>query len=316
MPSSKIEVITHTRRVGVSNYSKMALDRVVSTCNNIHYSLYIACERYILSNYPHIRHWVEDLPKMGRSSFTLDDVRAQFPDMSSESMHRALDRLSIAGKVQSIWRGFYAIVLPEYGLDGNIPPVEYIDQLMAYAEADYYVALLSAASYQGASHQAPQVFQVISNKQMRSKTVAGTQLEFALKTSILKDGIEQKMMKSGYVNVSVPALTALDLVRYPSRSGGISHAASVIAELADVIDFATLDEDVLRAEPRATVQRLGYLLEDVIGEAELARELYEKCQQMELRFFQANLVPKQESKRIGYSSKWKIVINYDVEVDE
>jgi len=269
-----------------------------------------------LHNYSYLRYWVDDLPKRGRSSFSLEDAKAQFPDMSDENMRNALYGLSVAGKVRSVWRGFYAIVLPEYGLDGSIPPVEYIDQLMTYVDAEYYVALLSAASYQGASHQSPQVFQVIADKHVRSKNTSGSRLDFAFKKNMPNCCIEQKIVKSGYINVSMPALTALDLVSYASRSGGISHVASVLSELADAIDFSKLNEDLLRDESRVTVQRLGYLLEGVLGEVELAESLYNKSVEAGLHFSRASLASGNTGQGLGYDRKWKIVINYDVEVDE
>ncbi|MCL2746615.1 MAG: type IV toxin-antitoxin system AbiEi family antitoxin [Coriobacteriia bacterium] len=269
-----------------------------------------------MDNYLHIRDWVDDLPKVGRISFSLEDAKMQFPDMSDDAMRSALRRLSEARKVHSVWRGFYVLVLPEYGRDGTIPPVEYINQLMSYIGTDYYVALLSAASYQGASHQAPQVFQVVTGKQLRSKTISGSRLEFFYKKNMPRDCIDQKIVKSGYINVSAPALTAIDLVSYISRSGGISHVATVLSELAESIDFSILSAGLLRNESCATVQRLGYLLESVLGEGELAESLYDKSVEAGLEFSRADLAKKQDGKTPSYDNKWKIVINYDVEVDE
>ena len=269
-----------------------------------------------MDDYRYIRHWVDDLPKMGRLSFSLDDVRRQFPDMKSQSILKDLHRLSAAGKIRSVWRGFYAVVLPDYGFSGDVPPIEYIDQLMTYLKIDYYVALLSAASYQGASHQSPQVFQVMCNKQLRPKSACGIRLEFSSKSRMPKSGIVQKTVKSGTINISSPALTAIDLMGYPARSGGINNVASVLAELAESIDLANLEADLLRSEPTATIQRLGHLLETVIGEQELADDLYNSCKQVGLKFSSADLVPGQLLNGTSYDSRWRVSVNYDVEVDK
>jgi predicted transcriptional regulator of viral defense system len=264
----------------------------------------------------YIRNWVDNLPKMGRLSFSLGDVTRRFPDMAGRSVSNALHRLIAAGRLRSVWRGFYAIVLPEYGIDGDVPPVEYIDQLMEHLQTDYYVALLSAASYQGASHQSPQVFQVMCGRHVRSKSAGGLRLDLAFKGRMPKSGIEQETVKSGTVNVSTPALTALDLVGYPARVGGINNAASALAELADSIDFGALDAGLLREEPRATIQRLGHLLESAVGEQGLADSLYSLCGQSGLKFNRTDLVPGRQSDKSGYDGRWKIVLNYDVEVEE
>jgi len=285
-------------------------------CNNHQLLTIIAYEWNSLNDYKYIRYWVEDLPKEGILSFSHADVSRQFPDMSSASVNNALYRLVAAGKIRSVWRGFYAIVLPEYGISGDVPPVEFIDQLMNHLGVCYYVALLSAAAYQGSSSQAPQVFQVIANKQLRSKETNGTRLELSFKRDIPQGYMEQKLVKSGYVNVSKPAVTALDLVRYHARSGGLAHVASVLAELADSIDFTVLDADLLRSERCATVQRLGYILDSVLGENELACELYDRSTSAELDFSRVSLVTGQHKIQFDYDSKWKIAVNSSLEVDD
>ena len=276
--------------------------------------MFIAYERNELGVYSDIRLWVEELPKVGRSSFCLEEAVERFSHMTSAGLANALDRLSRSGKICSVWRGVYALVLPEYGLSGSIPPVEYIDQLMNYVGAEYYVGLLTAASFQGASHQSPQVFQVVVNKQLRSKEVAGARLEFAFKKNMSACGIEQKAVKSGSINVSVPAVTALDLVSYLSRAGGISSAATVLAELADFVDFRAIDASCLDHEPRASIQRLGFILDRALGEADLAQELFEKCEQTGIRFSRTVLASGRPGKMLSFDSKWKVAVNYDLEV--
>lgn len=235
--------------------------------------------------------------------------------MSAQSTLNALHRLVSARKIHSVWRGFYAIVLHDYGLDGDAPPVEYIDQLMNHLRTNYYIALLSAASYQGASHQSPQVFQVMCDKQLRSKTVCNSKLEFVCKSKMPIRGIDEKVVKSGTIKVSVPALTALDLVGHPNRSGGISNVASVLAELSGAIDFNLIDGALLKSEPKSTVQRLGYLLENVLDEQALANRLFDKCRQAGIRFARTDLVLRQPAEKLGYDAKWQVVINYRVEVE-
>jgi predicted transcriptional regulator of viral defense system len=259
---------------------------------------------------------VDDLPKMGRLSFSFDDAASHFPDMVARSLQNALHRLSVAGKVRSVWRGFYAVVLPEYGMSGDVPPVEYIDQLMGHLKTEYYVALLSAASYQGASHQSPQVFQVMCSRHLRSKSVNGTRLELAFKSRMPRSGLEERTVKSGTINVSSPALTALDIVRYPSKVGGINNIASVLAALSDSIDFGTLASDLLRHESGATVQRLGHLLEATIGEQRLADGLYDLSKQSGLEFNRVDLVPGCSSGKRSTDRRWRVAVNYDVEVQE
>jgi predicted transcriptional regulator of viral defense system len=266
--------------------------------------------------YRQVRYWVDDLPKTGRSSFSFNEACAQFPKLPPDYVKNALYRLSVAGKVKSVWKGYYAVLLPEYGLDGIVPQVEYIDQLMSYIGADYYIALLSAASFQGASHQAAQVFQVIANKPLRTKNKDDVQLEFAFKKEIAKEFLAQKVVNSGMVNISVPELTALDLVSYPARAGGLSYVANVLSELAEKFDFKALDSSFFQRVPRVSIQRLGYLLDAVLDENDLADSLYENSLQAGVRFKRTSLVSALPSLGKPCNEKWQIVANYDVEVDE
>jgi hypothetical protein len=134
--------------------------------------------------------------------------KRQFSSMPVTNIKNALYRLSRAGKIQSVWQGFYTVTLPEYGLSGKAPPVEYIDHLMRYIGSRYYVALLSTAALEGASHQAPQVFQVIAEKQFREKRMPGTRLEMIEKKAICPAYLVTKNVNSGIVTVSSPELTA------------------------------------------------------------------------------------------------------------
>jgi predicted transcriptional regulator of viral defense system len=59
-------------------------------------------------------------------TFSLEDVAAEFPDFAKEHVHLALSRQVSKGEIQSVWRGFYAVILHEFGLKGDVPPIEYI----------------------------------------------------------------------------------------------------------------------------------------------------------------------------------------------
>src|SRR5207244_10392072 len=61
-------------------------------------------------------------------------------------------------------RGFYVIVPPEYRVAGSLPAAWFIRDLMDYLRRPYYVGLLTAPSLHGAAHQAPQEFQVVTDR--------------------------------------------------------------------------------------------------------------------------------------------------------
>jgi predicted transcriptional regulator of viral defense system len=259
----------------------------------------------------------DDLPKRGRMSFSLAEAFANFPRKPEQQVKNALNRLVRANKIRSVWRGYYAIVLPEYGLRGIIPPTEYIDQLMAYLREDYYVALLSAAGLHGSSHHAHQAFQFVCGKYHRPKAQSGGELIPVYKRNISQKYIVKRNVRSGMINISSPELTAADLLVYSAKSGGINFIATVLGELAESMDFRNIDPDFFQGIPKPAAQRLGYLLGEVLDEGILADTLYAKSKSAGLDFKQTPLVLQKDA-ALGDEdvNRWRVIPNEVVEVDE
>jgi len=260
---------------------------------------------------------VDELPKRGKTSFTLKEAEEQFPDKPVTSVRRALARLSNDGKIHSVWKGFYAITLPEYGLKGVVPPLDYVDQLLRHLGAGYYVALLTAASYIGSSHHAPQVFQIISDKILHTRNRSEVKIEPAYKKTLTGKYLNRINSRTASVAISSPELTAIDLVLYIKRAGGINQVATVLEELAESIDFQKVDVDFFSDIPAAAVQRLGYLLEAALEEKTLADSLYDKAKLSGISFKATPLVAdiNGRSAIISRNRRWEIIVNYEVEID-
>ena len=271
----------------------------------------------MVSDYTQIRYWIDDLPKRGITTFSLNEAENQFIKKPVASVRRALARLSSAGKIQSVWRGFYAISLPEYGLEGVAPPIDYIDQLMRHLGCGYYVALLTAASYRGATHNAPQVFQVICDSILHEKRKNGVRIEPAYKKKIPVDYVSVINSRTASVQISTPELTAIDLMLYTKRAGGINHVATVLGELAESIDFTRVNPDFFDGTPVAAIQRLGYLLDETLGETVLANSLFEIVNRAGIKFNPTLLMQKNDFNTpiADKNTKWGIMVNYEVESD-
>jgi predicted transcriptional regulator of viral defense system len=272
-----------------------------------------------MEEYSKIGQWIEDLPKRGKSTFTKQEVEKQFPALSYYSIRNTLNRLSKKKKIQSVWRDFYAVILPEYGLKGIAPPIEYIDQLMKFLSKDYYIALLSAAALQGAAHQAPMEFFVItSSRILRDKQKGDVKINFVTKKNIPLQYITQVMVSSGYVNVSCPELTAFDLIIYEKNVGGINRVATVLSELAETLNFERISVEFLKSLNIAIIQRLGYLL-DLLELEELANALLQKSKEADIKFRKYPLSVLSEKKNYAdfpMNDKWKIMINEEIDIDD
>ena len=111
-------------------------------------------------------------------------------------LKRAFDRLSIKGRIISIYKGFYLIVPPEYASRGLLPPMLFIDSLMQYIGKPYYIGLLSAAALHGAAHQQPQEFFVVPDTKQTTTLKKGLKVNYIIKKDIPESLLETKKQNS------------------------------------------------------------------------------------------------------------------------
>lgn len=157
-------------------------------------------------------------------------------------------------------RGLWVPVPPEFRTWGAPPGIELIDAMMRHLGVGYYVGWLTAAGLHGAAHQAPQVFQVAVNREVRNRTVGRTRFAFAQRDVAAIPTIEHPT-RSGIARVSSVAATALDVAADVRLAGGIDNAATVILELAELETFAIADVATLATRFSAAAgRRLGWVL--------------------------------------------------------
>lgn len=260
---------------------------------------------------PYLDSHIESLLASGCYTFTRSELREQF-NSGEDAIRQCLQRLTKNKVVRQIRNGFYVIIPPEYRNAGLLPAEMFIGQFMHHLERPYYVGLLSAAALHGAGHQQPQLFSVITEKPpIRPIELKQIKIRFTVRSHMPRTGIEEKKTPAGYINISSPELTALDLMTYLKQSGGISAVTSVIEELAESMSPEKLEEAAQQAVPTASLQRLGYLLENVLNEKDLADALVSRLQSG--NYFHIPLSPSESKSSVPINKKWKIYINTNPE---
>ena len=214
----------------------------------------IRVERSALSSY------TSSLLAAGRGVFSADEAQKEI-GVSRGAFLDAAERLQRRGQLLRPRRGFYVVVPPQHATTGAPPPEWYIDALMRHEQRPYYVGLLTAAAAHGASHQAVMEFQVVTNKLLPDIKAGRTRIVFSYRKDMaaVSAGIEDRKTPSGYMKLSSPELTALDLVRYPQSGAGLDNIATVLSELAERLQPKKL-ASLSGAFEKAVVQRLGHLL--------------------------------------------------------
>jgi len=258
------------------------------------------------------RAFLDALQASGRYTFTRADA-AKVLGLSKVALKNALWRLAKAGRVASPRRGFYVIVPPEYRVARSLPAPWFIRDLMDYLGRPYYVGLLTAASLHGAAHQAPQEFQVVTDRPLGPIEVGRVRIRFVKKAHLASAPTVGIKTPTGDIRVSTPEATALDLVRYPEHCGGLSNVATILHELGERLDGSELARVAEADGEVAYAQRLGYLL-DLVGRQEVARALAAWVVARAPRV--TPLSPGQRMAGARRDARWRVAVNEEVERDE
>lgn len=255
--------------------------------------------------------FIFDLQGQGKMYFTIDMVRAQF-SWKEEIIKKYLHRFSKKNAILSIRQGFYLIIPPEYSHSGILPPEMFIHELMSYLKQNYYVALLTAAMYHGASHQKPQeFFVVIEGKSLRRVEKNGVRINFITKKNLNLAGINQIKTSTGYMNISNPEMTFLDLLTYENRIGGINRAIEIMMEINETLSIARFKK-VLENVQITVLQRAAYILENLLERKNFADYIFIKLNPKKI--YRTGLSSR--VKNIGNcTNRWKVVENIILEIE-
>ena len=264
-----------------------------------------------------LQSWVEDQMQRGRYTFTRDDAQSVLASSAGNYVSVSLSRLVSRGVIMSPWQNFYVAIPTEYKLRSIVPPSFYIDRLMHYLRREYYVSLLSAAEFNGASHQREMLFQVTMNGGcIRSAVKNGTRLDFTLRQQLPMAFTKKIKTQMGYMNVAGAELTALDLVAEQHKVGGLSRVAEMLVELCEKTQWDEQTLPLLSIFSIASIQRLGYLLEK-IEEEQQADNLYALTKKVGKTM---RTIPLKQNvgydRTMPFNKRWKIIENYELEIDE
>lgn len=263
--------------------------------------------------------YLDKLRMYGKMHFTFREI-IQDLHISENAAKTGLFRLKKANKIITPIKGLYVIVPPEHQPYGSIPAEELVPIIMKHLNVDYYVGLLSAGLFYGATHQKPARFQVITNKRIKHPLKFGdVVIELVYKNSL--DGLPTKdfVVNTGYLKVATPELLAIDLFKYSTRAAGISHIATVLSELAPYIDENKLIELGERLGAVGQIQRLGFILEkiDVIEDEEKKQKIIDRLLEYLENLNRPFISLVSYISRTGHHrcKKWKIIENTDFESD-
>lgn len=265
------------------------------------------------TNYNRLEKWTEKCLSKGKMSFSLKEVKIAFEN--DAAIKSGLNRLVQKQKIISIFKGYYLIVPPQYSSKGILPAALFIDGLMNFLDRKYYVGLLNAAALYGASHQQPQEYFVVTGYPvLRATNKKGIKINYISTKEFPPEILtEKKKTETGYISVSNPLLTAIDLIMYEKKIGGLNRAATVINELAETMKPGDINEAIIKYAAAASLQRLGFVLEEILNKKGLAEKLLSLCKKREIKFYLIPLKASGKKEKESISDRWKLIINAEID---
>ena len=259
------------------------------------------------------KEYIKYLLSIENYSFSLDEI-AKATVASSNSLKFELLRLSKKGEIVNLRKGFYLIITPRYSSAKKLPLQLYCEKLFEYLNRKYYVGLYSAAKFHGASHQQIQRDYLITEKP-KLNNISKNNIDILFFTTInwSDKNIQQKKSDAGIFKISSPALTIVDLIHHQTKLGGINRMLATIEELTEELTTSDLSELLSWYPNKSTLQRLGFVLEELDVEEEFQEMIYSKLKTKD--FFPVLLCPKSKEKPGAVDNKWKVDVNVKLESD-
>lgn len=260
--------------------------------------------------YFNFEKYLQKVRSKGRYCVTLTELQ-EVSKLSYKAIQQSIYRAKTNKKISQIRQGFYVIIPPEYSISGILPVYLYIDDLMLYLKRKYYLGLYSAAILLGAGHQQAMNTQlIIEYPSLRKIKNDRLEIDFFTKNNWYEKDIIEKKTDAGYIKVSSPELTMLDLMYYHKRIGGINRTLQIIEELGEEINPNRLFETAQRYKNQTSIQRLGFLFDTIFNENILANSLYKAIENTKTN---KTLLSSLSPDKGKINKKWNIVINTDTD---
>jgi predicted transcriptional regulator of viral defense system len=263
-----------------------------------------------------LQEYINSLHQAGKAAFTSAEALKAM-NITREELAAAVLRLKKKGYLVKPYRDLYVPIPPEYRSLGCLPADQLLPPLMRHINTSYYVCLLSAAAFHGAAHQRPQITQVMVAKRIRPIRCGSVVIKFIYKKELNHVPTQLINVRTGYLTVSSPEATAMDLLLYLKQSGGINHIATILTELIEAIDPENVLQLANSSNEIVWVQRLGFLLETIEPLEKNNRDMAVKLLSEYIHKIApayAMIVPG-KIKGFPRNEKWRVIVNTEIESD-
>jgi len=278
-----------------------------------------------------VSNYINKLLSFEEYSFSLEELiidndRNKSNNKSRYQIKKELDRLISNKKIINLRKNFYIIIPPRYSQQGHLPIQLYIEKLfIKYLKRDYYLGYFSAAKFLGASHQQIQNDYIISQSPTMlniNKNSIALRFYTKLNKNWPNKNIMTKKSDAGIFKISSPILTAVDLIHYQLKLGGLNRIITTLEELSDEIELNDLKELLTWYPHKSTLQRLGYFLEIQFKQKDndVIEHLFKYLDSLKTTYINLNTSKNKNSNsshqiNLKHKNRWKIIVNIKLESD-
>ena len=210
---------------------------------------------------PKIAFLVAELYEQQKMIFSVQDVE-QITGLDSNPSRTLTSRLVSKGLATRIKPGLFILVPSELGHEREYLGNPYIVAAEIAGGENYFISHSSAMEIHQMVTQPQLVFYTTSTKQIRPRSVLGTEFRFVSCKSIHFFGtMHHWVTKSRKIEVSDLERTIIDGLRQSEYCGGFSEVAKGYWMRHQDMDIKKLVEYALMLDIGAIYRRLGYLLE-------------------------------------------------------
>lgn len=122
-----------------------------------------------------------------------------------------------------------------------------------------------------------------------------------------------KKSDAGIFNISSPALTMVDLIHHQTKLGGLNRMLAILEELIEELSKNDIEELLSWYPHKSTLQRYGYLLEELQTNENYSTIIFEYLKQS--KYYPVLLSPKSGIKPRAIQNHWKVDVNIKLEND-
>jgi predicted transcriptional regulator of viral defense system len=241
------------------------------------------------------------LEKENKSIFSMKDAK-KILGTSDASVWNVIYRLKKKKRIEEIERGKYLLIPAKAGYEGLWSEVPFL--ILPNILSEYYVGFYSALNYWGMTEQVPRVVFVATTKRRRDLEYGPNVFKFIKLTKKRFFGFEEGEIAGSKFKISSREKTVLDCLMYPKYCGGLDEAIKGIWEARSELNFDRLLEYGKKLGISVVTRRLGYTLELLNIENEIA----DRIASNRFKGFMW-LDPLGPKKVLRYSKKYGLILN-------